>query len=238
MKNKDLEFFIKDELNNIRIPMSRKILETPIELSKAKSTASHLKYKPPFYKSWKLLSSAICSLILIFTIAFVVNINSTTASCLTCYTLEINPAVTLAVDDTNEILSVCSLNEDGDTLLNDEDLSDLVGSDFFSGMEMIFDVSFKQGFIDTEQDHLVRLFVLNNSADYARRCLNTARAQVDNYFEENNFENVACSGYLMNMDEYKFRMGFNSSDKDLDKMREQIMQHNMFFNPESHPLYV
>lgn len=239
MKNKDFKNLLKSEINDLDIPMSEKILSVPLQ-KKNFETLPQKEYKNltglNFFKFFipTLCSCGLVIIILlsaIFSFYDIKDIKTTKASNLTSYIIEINPAICITADSENKVISVCSLNNDGDIILCDEFFSEIPNQTVLLNdcIDKIMDLTFSNGNFEINQN--IRLFAINNREKFAREKGTFVKDHIIEKLINSNFENIDVEFKFMNVEKFSGRMNLEGDYNDLDEFQEEIQGRQRYFDP-------
>src|SRR5574344_2636623 len=142
MKTKNIKKMLVAESDSFVKPLNNKILEIPLEAKKEIVLS-----KQNFWQRNRIAIASICSVFVILILAISMlfsNINLDKSN-LTSYIVEINPSVCITTNQLNQVVSICSLNDDGDTLLLDSSFDNVVGASLENCVKSIISVSNTNG---------------------------------------------------------------------------------------------
>ena len=239
MKNKDINDLLKKENNDLNIPLSNKILSISLQ-EKSNEVSQKKIYKNPIgYNLLKYIVPTVCSCVFAFIILlgaitsfYIVDNNKQKASNLTSYIIEINPIVCITADNDNNVISVCSLNNDGDIILSDDYFSEVYGNNISlkDCINKIMALTFSNRSFEINQN--IRLFAINNKENLAKE----KGIFVKDYIKANlvnlNFENIDVELKYMNVEKFSGRMNFEGNYQNLDDYEEEIQNKQRYFDPK------
>ena len=214
---KDIKNILLSETENVDLPMSKKLLDTPI-IS-----------KDEFLKE---------DIVAILSVVSVFAINANKASALTTYIIDINPSICITTDKKDKVVSAYSLNEDGDVLISDNSFSDIKGKSFDHCMRAIIKYLIEHNYIGfnmEKQSRRIHFQVTNNKESFAMEKCKQAREFFYNELKEKGYTDYEIYERFMPVHEFRDRMGFNRNVDDLDKMRDDIVHHHKYYDPNFIP---
>ena len=230
MKNKEIKSLFSESNDKINIPLSQRVLDEPIEPVPDTATS-----KPKTFR-WKLAIYSLCLVVFSFSIFAVVLISMANrtqevyASNLTSYIIEINPSFCITTDNQDMVVSVVSLNLDGNEILSDDFFSNIsnAGISLCDCLKKIINLTNINDFI--KSDSLVKVFTINNQEQFAREKGKNAQLEISKDLEELG-KDIPVEFYYMEVEEFKNRMNFEGESEDLDNFIEEIKCANLYFNP-------
>ena len=228
MNDKDIRQMLMKESESINIELSSRILDTPIDTT--------FKQKAKVVSIWnrfRIAATATCSACIILICALFLGLNDNIAySNLTSYVLEINPSVCITTDINNEVLSVCSFNSDGDELLSNNKFNNIKGSSLETCIATIISIAFKMGYFENYSiDKNINLYVTNNKQDFASRKADFAIELIKQNLILQGLKNIEINDSYLSIENFKERMGIDKQYKNLDEMKDDIISHDKYFNP-------
>lgn len=162
--------------------------------------------------------------------------DTTSASNLTSYILEINPSVCITTDKNNMVISVFSLNNDADILLSDEklNLNNEISIDNY--VKEIINLSIEKGFLFSSNSQTeIAIYAINNKESHAKENSLHIKEIIGKELLDQGFENFNINSNTIKIDEFKEKTGIESNNKDLDKMQNDLLNHDKFFDPNFDP---
>jgi hypothetical protein len=253
MKKNQLKDQLISELNSIDLPISEKLASTSIETKAVAETKMVAETNSPIETELQAsatlkrkfstkLKFAISCFCLILAVACSIVLMATTssqpqtnASNLTSYIIDINPSFCVTTNETNEVISLFSLNNDGDVALNDDELSNVVGTKIDDCIKKIINVAVKNGFIDDNENRKIQIYAINNKEPFSEEKGAYVKGIFDKTFEEQGFNNIQIEKHTMQIEDFKERLGLENNINDLDRMKDDIVNHNKFFDPNFNP---
>lgn len=251
--NKDLKNILISETENVDLPMSKKLLETQI-LSKedVEKEASNLKdnlfygisdfetnkkYKSAF--SLKIALSSLCLvMVMVFTVFSFFGFNKTQASALTTYIIEINPSICITTDENDNVVSACSLNDDGDELLSDTSFDEITGKSFDECLRVVVRYLIEHQYLlfKTENTkNTINFKITNNKESFAISKGNHAKKFIYEEFKHYGYLDYEIENQYLSLPDFRDKMGFDKEFKDLDDIRDDLISHRKYFNPDFIP---
>ena len=221
MRNKDIKnLFLKEE-DKIDIKMSNELKNTPIVM-KEKITPTH-----SFKKRW--VFAPVGAVAMAFVVAFVLILTQTgtSASALTAYVIEINPSISITTNAKDEVVNICSLNEDANTILSNAAFNDAVGKSLENAIKNIINVANEKGFFNG-YDKTIKLYALNDNKKTMNKKLDNFGQMVRNELDFHGFEELPFEKAPMELDFFKEKMGFDNNFQRLDDMGKDIRKHDRF----------
>ena len=205
------------------------------------NTDSEKIYKQDFCLfHWGRLSIVFFSLALVFLFVFVGLPSIKSGDTLgqhTSYVLEINPQICITTNQEDKVVSVVSLNNDGDLVLSDE-FFDSVGEGDISLTECLDRIIL---FIYNENPDKfvfgkgIKLYVVNDIESVARDKMSKTKQYISSKLEQLGKLEITIEEYFMSNKDFGDKMGFDSFGG-LDKMIEDIKGKDKFFNPNRNPI--
>lgn len=239
MKKNKLKHALDLELQSVEIKMSNTLKETPIQSKsqyeaqdKTQYQVNNKKITKNTSKKWKIFAP-ICLILALAVVLMCVIIpkNEVSASSLTSYIIEINPSVCVTTNNQNIIVSAISLNADGDTILSDETLESFSNLSIREFVQKLIEVTIEKNFLSPAYDGTIKLYAINNKESFAReKC-----EYVYNFFKEILAEQNITANIqkdVMKIDEFKNKLNLDNDFHDLDKMEEELINHDKFFDPK------
>ncbi len=226
MKDKDLKKMFLKETENIDISMSEKLKNTPIETSKQKKVSVKENEKATWLRLFLPISALACCLILAFTFIFPLN-TSTNTSYLTAYVMEINPAIAIVADSEDNIINICSVNEDADEILSSAEFDDIIGKKLSLAVEKVIKVTSTEGILDGYTDK-IRIFALNDNEKVLDKKLDRFGEMVRKELKEFGHEDIDFEKSPMKLDDFRDKMGFDDDFRKLDDMKKEIEEHDKY----------
>jgi len=250
MKNK-IKDILLSETESVNLPMSKKLIDTPIitkEEMLSKEVSSELttfsqninktnKTKKKFGLKFAL-SSLCVIMVAILSVFSVFTINANKASALTTYIIEINPSICVTTDKEDKVVKAYSLNDDGDILLSDYSFENLNGKNFDECMKMIIIYLIDHNYINFSMEKTrkkINFQVTNNKESKAMEKCRHAREFFYDELKKKGFTDYEIEEKFLSVQDFRDKMGFNKNCKDLDKMRDDIISHNKYFDPSFIP---
>lgn len=250
---KDIKNILLSETENVDLPMSKKLLDTPIiskdeflkedivkEINVFEQSINREKAVSNKHKfSLKMALSSLCLvMVAILSVISVFAINANKASALTTYIIDINPSICITTDKKDKVVSAYSLNEDGDVLISDNSFSDIKGKSFDHCMRAIIKYLIEHNYIGfnmEKQSRRIHFQVTNNKESFAMEKCKQAREFFYNELKEKGYTDYEIYERFMPVHEFRDKMGFDKNIDDLDKMRDDIVCHHKYFDPNFIP---
>lgn len=239
MKIKDIKTLYERESEKSEIKMSDRLKNTPIKTSSddffdddtvnngdtliASKKKINMRILTPVLVSFILVIGIILSVLNVFSFG----------SNLTAYILEINPSICITANAEEEIVGVYSLNEDADTVLSDETLSDIVGKKLDSGIQNIIKIVIDKGFFDS-YDKPFGIYVINDNNQIKKEKLKTFGEMVAKNLSDNGKGNITFEEREMSFDDFKGRMNIDGDFKRLDDMENEMKNKDRYFKDPQH----
>ena len=223
MENNRFDKMLLDEVNSINISQSERLKQTEIESQKTQTYQTESVSKSSFWKRYKFTFITSVSMILMVVICLTailtgINKSGTQVSTLTSYIIDINPLICVTADSTSDtIVSVYSLNDDGDIILEDGELNEIIGQDLFSGVHSILKVVENNNFINSTDERTINIFAVNDSNDFAERKANNLSEDMFAYFFEKGMRNIDIHHGPMDRTYFKEKMGFDGEHVWIDE---------------------
>lgn len=243
MKDKDLKNLFLNETSKIDINMSEKLKNTPIQSSKQQIQEATVKKKFN-WRNWFLpITATACLIIMLF--SFVIPWNSTGGnSYLTAYILEINqslalseeenddsseinPSFAFVTDEDDNIINICSVNEDADEILNNEEFNDISNMKLSEAIEKVIKITSNEGIFDEYTDK-IKIYALNDNKNKIDKKLNRFGEFIKQDLKEFGYEEIDFEKRSMEIDFFREKMGFDKMFDKLDDMRDDIKMHDRF----------
>lgn len=237
---------LKEENDKINISQSERLRQTKlsqkidnqIEKKQSKNLLFWQKYKVAFVASISMiLLVAICLLTIITGLPQ----SGTQVSTLTSYIIDINPSLCVTTDSTSDtIVSVYSLNDDGDIILSDSEMNKIVGQNLFSGMRKIMKIVEDNNFINMVDEKIINIYAVNDNPEFAKRKADKLGNDMFDYFFDKGMGNINVNHEQMGRDDFRNRIGFNENHRRIEDMAGDVMDHEKFhkddpFNPMPPP---
>lgn len=259
----NIKEILKKETELVDIKMSEKLLNTDITTSKDISNlvlesdienfekenilgtknADLSKNKKKFRLNYKIILPSILSvfcLMLIVTSIFLVkdknkNVN---ASSLTTYIIDVNPSFCITTDEDDIVVSACSLNTDGDSIISDEEFSSINGKKIDECLCIIIKCLIDRKFISfnaQDSSKVINFQVTNNKESYANLKGDMVRQYCFELLSERGFDDYEIKNYFLPVKDFSNKMGFKGDNRDLDALREEIISYDRF---SDHPTLI
>ena len=238
MNNKKVEKLLFEETKSLNIPLSEKILRTPLNVSETndEETASTQK---KFSLKFALSLAFSFVIVLSFTLGITLGLLIKPESALTSYIVNINPEICVVADSKDMVVNASALNDDGELLLaqiatrsgNVDDLNEYfkdsnVELDLFFNdvLEVTFGDFGKEKFnVDGE----IEIYAVNNKNSVAKEKVKHAKELFEEDLSKRG-ENVKVVGSTMKVKEFAEKMGFENQGKDLDKLLSEPKNQEVF----------
>jgi len=230
MKNKDITLLLQQETKEIDIPMSKKLIDTPITPKKQTKEEPKLNRKKFLFPI--LASITCCLLVLCLCFAFIpFNISSTQ---LTSYILKINPEFCITTNSNNQVVNICSLNADADTVLDNSAFDNIIGTNFSDCVNLIINNVDESIFLNYGNKR-ISLFAINDNQNTANTKLNEFGNIVRKSLDDRGFDKIQFDKFDMTLEFFKNEMGFENNFNKLDDMQFVIEHHDRFFDKDHMP---
>ena len=251
MKNK-IKDILLSETENVDLPMSKKLLDTPIMTKEEflnKETVNEITSFEKAFESKKVnkakkfgleiaISSLCMVLVALLSVFSIFTINANKASALTTYIIDINPSICITTDSDDKVVSAYSLNDDGDVLISDKSFENVSGKDFDECLKDMIKFLIENNYINfsiEKQSKKINFQVTNNKESKAMEKCKHAKEFIYNELMQKGFNDYEIQEKFLPVPEFRDKMGFDKNLKDLDEMREEILKHNKYFNPDFIP---
>ena len=152
MKNKDIKNMFLKEDEKLNIEMSQKLFETQIQPKPAVKVAP--KQKQVVNKRWVFAPILSFALIIVIALSLVLTNGVNNTGTVTAYVLDINPSISITTNSDNEVINICSLNDDADTILAEDCFDNIVGKSLDVAVENIISVAKEKGIFDEYTDSI------------------------------------------------------------------------------------
>lgn len=237
MKNKQIEKMLLEESKNIDISMSENLKNEPIPPKNNKLNNTTITYnfiKTKKFKYIMAFASIFCALVIVALSIIFIPQNNTTSAYLTSYILSINPKISITTNSDDEVVNICSLNNDADQILGNSTFDNIIGLKLEDCVLKIIntakDNNIFEGYTDT-----IKLYAINDNnntlQDKLNKCENMLRRDMKNI----GFENIEIETHQMQMKDFKNQMGFNQEFNRLDDMKDFLEHHDKYFDPNFIP---
>ena len=228
MKSKDIKSMFLRETESIDISMAEKVKNTPVPPAEIPVTTKTAKPKRNFFAILKPYYALALCLVLIIGGVFIFRQPTTVANAqLTAYVLEINPSFCITADKDDVIINVCSLNDDADTVLSNEEFDTIVGKTLEEGVDKIIKVVSQNGFLNGYQN-VIQIYAVNDDKNTIPAKLDKFGQMLNGDLQKYGHGDVPFDKHELPLDDFKTRMGFESNFIRLDDMKEDIRQHGRF----------
>ncbi len=240
MNTRKLKDSLNTELNSVNLTMSKELMDTPIQ-AKRQSTEiyNNTKIQKTFSSKLFLSLSCLCSILIIIASIFLIFIQkqTTSASSLTSYIIEINPSVCVVSDNENMVVSAFSLNYDGDKVLSNEEFSSLRSMNVENFISKYIEISKEEGYMSGgDENRSIKIIATNNKAKKASKNCSGIEKILNNKLKELGFENnFQIIKEIMDINDFKDKIGLDNNFKNLDEMRDELVNHKKFFDPSFVP---
>ncbi len=231
MKKSKIKELLKQESDNLDIPMSNLVLSTPIQEKSPYETKEHSKFS--FFKFATVGALSLILFVLAFTLFMPIS-NEEGSSNLTSYVLAINPAFCITTNASDEIVAVSSMNDDADSVLATLNFDNIEGKSLDNCLQLIIQTVKQQGFFDNYNNN-ISVFAVNNSEVKAQEKGGKFKTLLKKHLSNNDLTNINIDKGVMSISDFKNKMGFENNYNDLDKMQNDIRNHNRYFNPNNQP---
>jgi len=177
MNKKQIIYSLNKEISAIPIP---DIINTVKEKSQiAVEPANSTLVKKHFSK--RVFAGVMASVFLFLALSFALfplwaENNYTTLS------IDINPSLTLTLDENEIVYQVSAINADANTLLNG---LEILGNNLDSALTMILEKAVTDGFILEENENAILFSVKNNRTTVKNKIKENIQTRVNNYFSQN-----------------------------------------------------
>ena len=228
MKNKDIKNMFLKEDEKLDIEMSQKLYDTPIQQKPAVKVAP--KQKQITNKRWVFAPIVSFALIIVIALSLIFTNGTNSSGTVTAYVLDINPSISITTNSDNEVINICSLNDDADTILAEDCFNNIVGKSLDVAVENIISVAKEKGIFDEYQD-TIQLWTLNDNPSRMRDKLDKFGDMVRRNLDDNNLQDINFEKHEMPLDDFRQRMGFEGEYQKLDDMKGDIQRHDKYRNP-------
>lgn len=234
MDKRTFERKLKEENLNLNVEMPKKLKNEHIETKKVEnlnSENSNDKFKWLFNPKFATIISCclvfICS---IFCVLFIDNKSDESLN-LTSYIMEINPSICVTTDATDKIINVCALNEDANSILNNNSLTDIVGYDFEKGINAIIDVVFEEGYFSNYEDS-IKLYAINDNSETMAKKLDNFENVMKKKMDDLGAGEIPFEKHGMEMHDFKDKLGIEDDFKKLDDMHNFLKNKDKNHSPK------
>lgn len=205
-----------DELDKITPELSDEVKNAPIPAQTVDSVANQggvaVASRNNNRNLWIVLASVLLCIAIIVTIVLV-----TPKSGVRLFTVEINPAVSFAVDNRGNVTNVIAVNEDADVILSMQDVrNNIVGKDINQAVKYYTDCAARLGYLNFDKvGSAVRVSGCEKNTE---RLLEGISASLQDYFTSKGVYAVVVAD-IVSVEEYCERSGMDKtkSFKDLEK---------------------
>ena len=226
MKNKDLKKLFLQETAKIDIIMSEKLKNTPIQSPKQDVQDFRPKKNMNWLKLFLPITATACIIVLLF--SFILPIRSTTSnSYLTAYILEINPSFAFVTDEEDNIINICSVNEDADEILNNDEFNDITNMTLSEAVEKVIKITSEEGIFDEYTD-TIKIYALNDNEKEIDSKLEKFGGFIQRDLREFVHSEIDFEKSPMKLDFFREKLGFDRDFNRLDDMRDYIKMHDRF----------
>ncbi|MBQ7351468.1 MAG: hypothetical protein IJW59_01175 [Clostridia bacterium] len=234
MNNKDIEKLFMKENSQINIKQSEALKSTPIisnTVSKQRNTQKH-------FSRWRLLPIGLCSLVLIFVAIFAILPMFKSGDMLgqyTSYVLEINPQICITTNNDDNVVSIVSLNDDGDLVLSDEFFDNIDENTKLNDcLDRIIAFIYDENPDKFALENGIKLYATNDVESIARDKLSKTKYHISSKLNELGKPEIPVEDHFMPHKDFGDRMGFDDFNG-LDKMIDDIKGKDRFFDPDKNP---
>lgn len=251
--NKYLKNILISETENVDLPMSKKLQETQI-LSKEqilKETSqlndnilnginyynTSIKRKPAFGLKFALTSLCLV-MVMVFTVFSFFGFSNTQASALTTYIIEINPSICITTDENDDVVSACSLNDDGDELLSDTSFDEITGKNFEECLKIVVKYLIEHQYLLFKSENTkntINFKITNNKESFAISKGNQAKEFIYEELKHYGYLDYEIENQYLPLPDFREKMGFDKDFKDLDDIRDDLISHRKYYNPDFIP---
>jgi len=229
MKNKDVKNLFLSENEKLNIEMSHELRNTPIQPPVKEEAV----IKSHGFKKFIPIFSVACCLIIAIVLLAVSPIWSGDGN-LTAYVIDINPSISITTNQNNEVISICSLNEDADELLSSNEFDTVVGESLDVAVEKIIKTAADKGILNGYEDK-IKIYALNDDKNVMDKRLDDFGQMVRKNLDEEGFKDIEFEKREMTINEFRDRMGFEREFDKLNDMRDDIRKHDRMHGGELPP---
>ena len=225
MTNKDFKEAFLKESESIDIRQSERLKQTPIQQSASDFSRAKTNKTRSFRKFFMPLTAACCLIIALS--LFIINPFGTSDGYLTAYAIDINPSISIITDENDEVIKICSLNEDADAVLSDDEFDDIIGERFETAVGKIIKVVCENGVFNGYQD-TIRIYALNDNRKIMDDKLNRFGNIVEKELERYGHGDIGLEKHEMTPNDFQEKMGIEGDFKRLDDMRNDIEKRDKY----------
>lgn len=222
MNKKEFKKRLQNENAQIDIKMSSELQQTKIVVREKYSYQTSQMKKTSFIP--RLVSVLSCAVIAFMCVGllFMNNRSTSKAVGLTSYIMEINPAICITADKDDKIVNVCALNLDANEIVSNEELNNIVGTDFDKCVDKIMTIIKNNGYF-AHYENAIKLYAFNDDEQKQNVKLEHFEVVMRQKVNEFGF-NIPFEKHGMRMEEFKAKMGFDEDYQKLDDMQEFLRQ--------------
>jgi len=225
MNKKQILYFLNKEIDAIPIPNVINSVKEKSQLVSVSNTNTENKNivvnKGRFPK--RVLAGVMVSVFLFLAFSFALfplwaENNYTTLS------IDINPSLTIVLDENEKVYEVNAINDDATTLLNG--LS-ILGIDLDSALNIILEKAILDGFLLEESENAVLISVQNNRSTVKNKIKENIQTRVNNYFSQHSINgNVIFEDYNKELEEEleELEEKFNNSNIHMSNAKYQYIK--------------
>ena len=225
MNKKQILYFLNKEIDAIPIPNVINSVKEKSQLVSVSNTNTENKNivvnKGRFPK--RVLAGVMVSVFLFLAFSFALfplwaENNYTTLS------IDINPSLTIVLDENEKVYEVNAINDDATTLLNG--LS-ILGIDLDSALNIILEKAILDGFLLEESENAVLISVQNNRSTVKNKIKENIQTRVNNYFSQHSINgNVIFEDYNKELEEEleELEGKFNNSNIHMSNAKYQYIK--------------
>ena len=239
MKIKDFKKAFLKETENVEIKASESLTNTPITapvsvpiaepvLATNENVVVKTKKSSAFKRTFMPLILAACFLII--AVSLLAANPFATASGITAYAIEINPSISIITDADDNVINICSINEDADTILSNSEFDDVLGESFETAVEKIIKVVSENGVFNGYQDK-IRIYALNDDKNLMGDKLGKFGNIVENKLQKYGHGDIEIERREMTVDDFKGKMEMQGDFDRLDDMKRELKERDRYKNP-------